>query len=88
MTRRWVVRGRVQGVGYRAFVVHEAGRLGLGGFARNLPDGAVEVVAAGDAAALDALAARLRTGPLLARVDSVEAADAVDQAFSGFGVRP
>ena len=44
---RYLVSGRVQGVGYRYFVLREAERLGLAGFARNLPDGRVEVVAEG-----------------------------------------
>ena len=44
---RYVVRGRVQGVGYRYFVLRQAEELGLAGFARNLPDGSVEVIAEG-----------------------------------------
>jgi acylphosphatase len=69
--RRWVVRGRVQGVGFRWFVMREAQRLKVGGFARNLPDGSVEVVSEGSEAALDALEAKLRQGPSHARVDHV-----------------
>lgn len=70
--RRWIVRGRVQGVGFRWFVGREARRLGLGGFARNLPDGAVEVVSQGDEAALEALERALGRGPPAARVEAVE----------------
>jgi acylphosphatase len=66
------VRGRVQGVGFRWFVVREAAALGLRGYARNRPDGSVEVVAAGDAASLDRLVARLRVGPPAAAVEVVE----------------
>lgn len=62
--RRFVVRGRVQGVGYRVFARQAAIRLGLIGWIRNLPDGrSVEAEAAGEALALDAFAAALRQGP-------------------------
>lgn len=70
--RRWVVRGQVQGVGFRWFVMREAERLGLGGFVRNLRDGTVEVVSQGPDAALDALEHHLQRGPSHARVDSVD----------------
>lgn len=70
---RLVVRGRVQGVGFRYFVVREAGRLGLAGYARNLDDGAVEVYAEGARARLEALCAELERGPAAARVTRVEA---------------
>jgi acylphosphatase len=72
---RTIVRGRVQGVGFRAFVVREARRLGLGGFTRNLPDGSVEVVASGHPLQLDRLVERLNAGPPLSRVDAVDRAD-------------
>lgn len=71
---RFLVRGRVQGVAFRAHARHEALALGLAGHARNLPDGRVEVDAFGDAAALDAFARWLAHGPPLARVDGVERA--------------
>jgi len=68
-----LVRGRVQGVGYRYFVVAVARGRDLDGYARNLPDGrTVEVVAEGPRAALDALAQDLRRGPVAARVDAVD----------------
>ena len=69
---RFVVRGRVQGVFFRASTREQAQALGLRGYARNLPDGSVEVLVAGDDAAIDALAAWLRHGPPRARVDGVE----------------
>jgi acylphosphatase len=69
--RRFVVSGRVQGVGFRYFVQHAASRDGLRGWVRNLPDGQVEAVAEGDAAALDRLEATLRRGPASARVARV-----------------
>ena len=70
--RRWVIRGRVQGVGFRWFVMSEAERLHLGGYVRNLPDGSVEVVSEGPETALETLESRLRHGPSYARVDDVE----------------
>jgi len=66
------VGGRVQGVGFRAWTRAQALSLGLHGSARNLDDGDVEVVVAGEAAMIDALADRLRQGPPAARVDRLE----------------
>lgn len=79
-----LISGRVQGVGFRAFVAEAAGRLGLSGWVRNLGDGRVEVLAEGGAAALDALAAACGRGPLLARVDAVAASAAAPAGLSGF----
>ncbi|MGH9259436.1 MAG: acylphosphatase [Acidimicrobiales bacterium] len=70
--RRWIVRGRVQGVGFRWFVWREAERLGLAGWAHNRPDGAVEVVAQGPEAALENLDRALARGPEAARVDGLD----------------
>ena len=68
------VTGRVQGVGYRWWAVDSASRLGLVGWVRNTDDErAVELVAEGDTASLDALEAQLGHGPGAARVDRVEA---------------
>jgi acylphosphatase len=79
MTRRYVVAGLVQGVGFRWYVARHARGLGLAGYARNLADGRVEVVATGsDAAALTRLEELLRAGPAHARVDNVEAQDQAD----------
>jgi acylphosphatase len=72
VTRRWLVRGHVQGVGFRWFVAREAERLGLRGFVRNLRDGTVEVVSEGAEAALDTLERHLNRGPAMARVEAVE----------------
>jgi acylphosphatase len=69
---RYRVRGRVQGVGFRWFVMRAAGRLGLEGYVRNLPDGTVEVVARGTREAMDELDQVLGCGPAMARVDGVE----------------
>jgi acylphosphatase len=70
--RRYRVTGKVQGVFYRASTRHEAERLGVTGYARNLPDGRVEVLACGHAAAVGALEAWLWRGPRAARVTSVD----------------
>jgi acylphosphatase len=69
---RYLIQGRVQGVGYRYFVSREAESLGIAGFARNLPDGGVEVVAEAAEEALSAFEARLREGPAFASVASVD----------------
>lgn len=69
---RFVVRGHVQGVWFRASTREQALALGLDGVARNRDDGSVEVLARGDAAALHALERWLHVGPPLARVDGVE----------------
>ena len=73
--RRWIARGRVQGVGFRWYVWREAERLGLGGFARNLSDGTVEVVSQGPDEALDRLELALRRGPSGSRVDALDELD-------------
>ena len=72
---RYLVRGRVQGVGFRWFVLQEAERLGLGGVVRNLRDGSVEVLGEGGPEAMAELERTLRRGPRLARVDAVEKSD-------------
>jgi acylphosphatase len=74
--RRFVVRGRVQGVGFRWFVEHEAHALGIAGWVRNNFDGSVEVLAMGTREQLSSLRSRLQQGPRAARVDVVEESDA------------
>ena len=69
--RRFVVSGRVQGVGYRAFATRVARSLHLAGGATNLDDGSVEVIAEGPAHALDRLESALAEGSRLARVDRI-----------------
>jgi acylphosphatase len=72
LARRFVVRGRVQGVGFRWFVEREAHTLGIAGWVRNNSDGSVEVLAIGSRDQLSGLRSRLRQGPRAARVDDVQ----------------
>jgi acylphosphatase len=74
--RRFLVRGRVQGVGFRWFVEREAHILGISGWVRNNHDGSVEVLAQGTRDQLSGLHSRLREGPRAARVDAVEVSEA------------
>lgn len=86
---RFRVTGRVQGVGFRWFVVQTARQCDVEGDVRNLRDGSVEVRARGTEAALDRLLAALRTGPPASRVEQVETLAAEDDwQFVGFDVRP
>jgi acylphosphatase len=88
MATRFLISGRVQGVGYRDWCRQEAERRGLTGTVRNLPDGRVEVVIVGDADATDAMLEACREGPPAARVDSI-GLDAVDDPpVTGFVVLP
>ena len=75
LARRYLVRGRVQGVGFRWFVEREAHILSIAGWVRNNHDGSVEVLAQGTREQLSGLHSRLREGPRAARVDSVEVSD-------------
>jgi len=74
--RRFLVRGRVQGVGFRWFVEREAHILGVAGWVRNNADGGVEVLAQGTRDQLLGLRSRLRQGPRAARVDAVDESEA------------
>jgi acylphosphatase len=74
--KRYLVRGRVQGVGFRWFVEREAHMLGIAGWVRNNHDGTVEVLAQGTRDQLSGLHSRLREGPRAARVDTVEVSEA------------
>lgn len=80
MTLRFLVSGVVQGVGFRYFVLRRATDLGLAGWARNLPDGRVEVVAKGESGDLAALEEALRRGPRHSRVTDVEKAQISDES--------
>ena len=85
--RRFVVSGRVQGVGFRYFALDVARRENLTGIVRNLPDGRVEAIAEGDEESLQRFEAALRRGPSHARVEHMEV-DSVPPtgSYVGFGV--
>ena len=84
---RLEIEGRVQGVGYRAWTVREARRLGLAGWVRNRRDGSVEVLAAGAPEALQALERLCWQGPSAARVVSVRRRAAHADGSAGFEER-
>jgi len=85
-TQRLRIHGRVQGVWYRESMRREAERLNVAGWVRNAPDGSVEAVVQGSAAAVDALIQWARSGLPLARVERIELDEAHGQ-FSGFEKR-
>ena len=84
---RYTVVGRVQGVGYRYFVLRLAERLGVTGFARNRPDGSVEVVAEGSESVLEEVAAELEQGPAFASVTAVQREAISPRGDTGFHIR-
>jgi acylphosphatase len=84
---RFLVRGRVQGVGYRYFAVKKAEALGVAGFVRNLPDGSVEVIAEGADTALATFEEELRSGPSFSRVENVERLEIAARGDRGFHIR-
>lgn len=86
IARRYFIRGRVQGVGYRYFVQREASALQLSGYTKNLDDGRVEVYAAGTAAQLDDLLGRLHQGPRFSDVRGVEWLEAPVVKYEGFRI--
>jgi acylphosphatase len=71
VARRWVLSGRVQGVGFRWFTMDRAAVEGITGFVRNVPTGEVEVMAEGEADAMTRFERVIRQGPSRARVDDV-----------------
>jgi acylphosphatase len=88
VARRYLISGHVQGVGFRYFAEATAGREGVLGWVRNLPDGRVEVAAEGDREALQRFERSLHHGPRGARVENVEIFDDVPGGNeSGFSVR-
>jgi len=87
-TARIIVEGRVQGVWYRGSAREEATRLGIAGFARNLPDGTVEIVAEGEKERIERLIAWCHKGPPGARVSGVRVTwDVGEGGFEGFSIR-
>jgi acylphosphatase len=81
--KRLVISGRVQGVGYRAWMVQKAAELGISGWVRNRADGSVEALIAGEVAAVEEMARLCRRGPRLAEVSSIDE-DLVDPP-EGYG---
>jgi acylphosphatase len=83
-----IVRGRVQGVGFRYYVRERARRLRLAGWVRNLPDGAVEVLARGERDALERLRTAIAAGPPGARVTTVDqvSSQPADEPHEPFGI--
>ena len=86
-SRVFVISGRVQGVGYRAFARQAARELGVTGWVRNLANGDVESHANGSAAELEDFEARLRAGPRFAEVRSVRSSEAAVSSASEFQIR-
>ncbi len=84
---RCFVSGRVQGVSFRVSAAKEAQRFGITGYARNLPDGCVEVLACGDAEALERFKAWLHRGPAAAEVSAVACETQDYRPLSGFSTR-
>lgn len=84
IARKIWVSGRVQGVSFRYYTQCEAERLGVSGYARNLPDGRVEVLAEGQAPAVRQLTAWLRKGPDSANVTGLEESDIAPTGVRGF----
>jgi acylphosphatase len=88
MRQRFLISGRVQGVGFRYFARRIATRLGIAGWVRNLPEGSVEAVAEGSPDALARFEDEMRSGPTLAVVDAVRATDSdPDEPLDGFEIR-
>jgi acylphosphatase len=88
VARRFVIAGRVQGVGFRVFTEAAAAREGVHGFVRNLPDGRVEAFVEGDQEAVDRVELKLRRGPAGARIESVEVEPAAPTyRATGFFIR-
>jgi acylphosphatase len=82
-----MVRGRVQGVGFRYFVQNAATRLGLTGNVRNCPDSTVEIVAEGNNRAIADLIEQVKQGPRLSRVERVDAVDIpVEGTYGSFSI--
>ncbi len=84
MARLLIIAGRVQGVGYREWMVLEAVRLGVAGWVRNRADGTVEALVEGEEDAVEELLRACRRGPRLARVDAIEEAPAEPPDAPGF----
>ena len=87
LTRRLIVTGRVQGVGFRLFMTREAQAAGVTGWVRNRRDGTVEAVVQGPAAAVERVIARARAGPPAGRVEDLRI-ELAEGEFKDFATRP
>lgn len=87
VTKRLVITGRVQGVGYRNYIEYKARQLNIKGWVRNRSDGSVEAIVQGTPENVEALIQRARRGPPKAAVSSVEVSDA-EGDFTDFVTRP
>lgn len=85
--RKYILKGRVQGVGFRYFACRQADALGVCGWVRNLPNGDVEVHAEGDETVLSALEDRLQEGPFAGTVDELNRDQAPVQNHRDFSIR-
>ena len=86
MTRRYILTGSVQGVGFRYFTQQAAARLNITGWVRNLPDGSVEAMAQGSEAAMKEFLQLLQQGPPWSRVESIQESEAEKQDFQLFTI--
>ena len=84
IAKRVVIGGRVQGVGFRAWMVREAQSLGVWGWVRNRPGGTVEALVHGETDAVEELLRRCRRGPLLAEVRTIDESEAEPPEEEGF----
>jgi len=86
---RTIIEGRVQGVGYRAFVEREALARGIAGWVRNRRNGAVEALFVAESSDIDAMLAACRAGPCLAKIEAIDIAEVTDPPrFGGFSILP
>jgi len=87
LAKRYIIRGRVQGVGFRWFIEREAGALAVAGWVRNNEDSTVELLAQGSEEQLATLRAKLEQGPRASRVDAIEeSAVEVEQGLTQFRI--
>jgi acylphosphatase len=82
IVRHVIVRGRVQGVGFRAFVAHHATQRNLDGWVRNRRDGTVEAIFAGPADSVEGMIRACKVGPLSSKVDALDQRDATEAELS------
>lgn len=86
MARHYVLRGRVQGVGFRYFVYKVAGELGVAGWVRNLVNGDVEIHAEGDEESMTQFLNRIKTGPSLSIVNDIRVSEVDPQDYADFNI--